>query len=164
MGFLDRLRGKPQQQSSTFSALALHAGGTLSIVGESHRQDALARVAVDATDAEPYLAELEGRAQGIARKEPERKWFRAALIREPDNPHDRNAVAVHATGYGLVGYLDRETAIDYHPVFDELDRQGLKIGACPAMLTGGGAGKSWGVVLCVSSPETVVEDLRASAH
>jgi len=161
VSFLDRIRGK-RDVPRKVDALTLHAGGTLSVVGESYRQDVLARVAADARDARPFLPDLKGKARGIAHKETDRKWFRAALFREPSNPHDPNAVAVHAAGYGLIGYLDREAAIDYAPVFVELERHGVKIGACPAMLTGGGQGRSWGVVLCISSPEAVLSDLRAT--
>jgi len=161
VGFLDRLRGHDQTQSHTMDALTLHAGGTLSVVGESYRQETLKHVAEAATGPEPYLAELKGRTRAFARK-PDVIWFRAALMREPTNPRDPNAIAVHATGIGLVGYLDRETALDYRPVFDELERLGYAVGACPAMLTGGRDGLSWGVTLCVSSPEAVIGDLRAS--
>jgi hypothetical protein len=69
---------------------------------------------------------------------------------------------VHATGVGLVGYLDRETAIEYAPVVAELARRGYAVGACPAVLTGGGDGLSWGVSLCLSSPDAVLGDLRAA--
>jgi hypothetical protein len=96
----------------------------------------------------------------MARREG--RWFRAALLREPDNPYDKNAIAVHGTGVGLIGYLDRQTALDYAPVFEELARQGYSVGACPAVLTGGGEGKSWGVVLCLSAPDAVIGDLQAS--
>lgn len=140
----------------------LHAAGTVDVVGESYRQDVLGRVAQQATDSSPYLADLKGKARAIAVKDKESRWFRAALFHEPDNPHDPNAIAVHADGHGLVGYLDRETAIDYRPVFDELAKQRVRIGACPAMLTGGRKGTSWGVVLCLSSPEAVISDLRDS--
>jgi HIRAN domain len=160
MGFVKRLRGGSGERSQALDALALHAGGMLSVVGESRRQDALARVARNATGPEPYLAELKGRARGAAREEG-RLWFRAALLREPDNPYDENAIAVHATGVGLIGYLDRETALDYAPVFEELAQQGCSVGACPAMLIGGGEGKSWGAVLCLSSPDAVIGDLRS---
>jgi hypothetical protein len=83
-------------------------------------------------------------------------------LREPVNPWDGNAIAVHAADVGLVGYLDREAALDYASVFDELERLGCSVGACPATLVGGSEGKSWGVVLCLSSPEAVIGDLRAS--
>jgi len=157
-----RRRSGQGEQSQKTSALTLHAGGTLSVVGESYRQDALVRVASDATGPKPYLEELKGRARSLAR-EPDRLWFRAALFHEATNEYDPNAIAVHAVGVGLVGYLDRETALDFAPVFEELAQQGYSVGACPAMLVGGSGGKSWGVVLCLSSPEAVLGDLRASA-
>jgi hypothetical protein len=141
MGFLKRLREGSGKRPQTTSALTLHAAGRVSVVGESRRQDALERVARDATGPEPYLEELKGRAKSQARAN-DRRWFRAALLREPENPYDENAIAVHATGVGLVGYLDRQTALDYAPVFEELARQGYSVGACPAFLTGGGEGKS----------------------
>lgn len=162
MGFLDKLRKTlTSPSSSTHEAQTLHAAGTVHVVGESYRQDVLAQVAASATAAAPFLGELKGKARAIAVKDPKRRWFRAALFREPNNPHDPNAVAVHASGHGLVGYLDREAAIDYRPVFEELRRQGVTIGSCPAMLTGGDGGSSWGVILCLSSPEAVLGDLRA---
>ena len=142
-------------------ALTLHAGGTVEVVGESHRQEALAQVARTATGPEQFIGELKGRPRGLARAE-HRLWFRAALLREPKNRYDSNAIAVHATGTGLVGYLDRQTALEYRPVFDELERQGYSVGACPAFLIGGGEGLSWGVVLCLSSPEAVIGDLQVA--
>jgi HIRAN domain len=163
MQFLDRLLGKRERVTRVKTeALTLHAAGTVHVVGESYRQATLEQVALFATTtAEPYLADLEGNARALARKN-EKRWFQAVLLREFDNPHDKNAVAVHAAGHGLVGYLDRQTAIDYAPVFDELARQGVKAGACPAKLTGGDD-VSWGVILALSSPEAVVADLRAPA-
>jgi hypothetical protein len=161
MGLLDRLRSKTDTPSTTMEAMTLHAAGTVDVVGESYRQGTLERLSRSATNAEPYLDELKGRARSLARK-PDRLWFRAALIREPTNEHDPNAVAVHGTGVGLIGYLDRQTALDYAPVFDELAKHGVAVGACPAMLTGGERGMSWGVVLCLSSPEAVISDMRDS--
>jgi hypothetical protein len=156
MGLLDRLRGN----SSFEEAITVHAGRTLQIVGESFRQEALRNVERSCTDVGPYLSELKGGARRAAAK-PSRRWFRAALFREPHNPHDRNAVAVHADGCGHIGYLDRQSAIDYRPVFDHLERLGHKYIGCPAYLTGGGGG-TIGVVLCISSPEAVLGDLIAN--
>ena len=157
MRFLKRRR--EGEQSRAAEALTLHAAGTVEVVGESFRQDALERVARVATGPELYLEDLKGRARSRTRN-PKLLWFQAALFREPDNPHDRNAIAVHASGVGQVGYLDRETAILYRPVFDELARQGVAIGACPAFLTGEPGRTTLGVVLCLSSPEAVIGDLR----
>ena len=139
-------------------------GGTLAVVGESHRQETLAKVARIASTADPFLPDLKGMARGVARRETEPRWFRAALLREPDNQYDPHAVAVHAAGVGHVGYLDRDAAQDYGPVFEELARQGYAAGTCPAFLTGGDRGKSWGVVFCVSLPDVVLGDLRSPPH
>jgi hypothetical protein len=158
MGLLDRFLGRQAAPSDT--ALALHAGDTLNVVGESYRQDLIARVAESATDATPYLDEMSGKALAIAERYPERRWFRAVLFREPKNPHDTNAIAVHADGFGLVGYLSRDDAISYGPAFEELARQGGRYGSCPAFLTGGELEMSWGVVLALSSPTRLFRDLQ----
>jgi hypothetical protein len=76
-------------------------------------------------------------------------------------PALEKAARIATSRAGHIGYLDRQAAVDYAPVFEELQRQGVSIGACPAYLTGGD-GYSWGAVLCISSPDVVVEDLRAS--
>ena len=115
-------------------------GGTLAVVGESHRQETLAKVARIASTADPFLPDLKGMARGVARRETEPRWFRAALLREPDNQYDPHAVAVHAAGVGHVGYLDRDAAQDYGPVFEELARQGYAAGTCHAFLTVGTEG------------------------
>jgi hypothetical protein len=160
MGFLDRLLGKPPVAEP--EALRLHAAGTVEVVGESYRQPTLERLALfGASTAEPFMADLEGGARSLARRD-EKRWFEAHLIPEPDNPHDRNAIAVHAGGYGVVGYLDRQSAIDYAPVFAELARRGVRAGACPAKLTGGDD-ISWGVVLALSPPQTVLDHLRRTS-
>jgi hypothetical protein len=53
MGFFKR-RGRSGEQSQSMDALTLHAAGTVEVVGESHRQDALERVASAATGPQPY--------------------------------------------------------------------------------------------------------------
>lgn len=159
MGFLNKLRPS-RNASRSETAIALLAADTLHVVGESFRQDALHKVAAIATDPSPYRDELTGKARHIAENDSKQRWFRAALFRDY-NEHDHNSVCVHAAGVGLIGYLDRDTAIDYAGVFAELERQGVKVGACPAYLIGGGSGKSWGVVLALSPPDKVIADLRS---
>ncbi len=160
MGLLNRLfaRGATSRRAD---AITLHAGQLLAVVGESHRQDALRRVASRTTDCRPYLADLTGRARKIAESEPDRRWFRAVLIPEPTNKYDRNAIAVHVDGVGLIGYLSRDDAVDYHPVFAALRARGVGAGTCPAMLVGGDRGRpSYGAVLCLSSATTILDDLN----
>jgi hypothetical protein len=40
------------------------------------------------------------------------------LRRDPDNPHDPNAIAVHAAGGAQVGWVPRELAAELAPVLD----------------------------------------------
>ncbi|MFI5389686.1 MAG: HIRAN domain-containing protein, partial [Candidatus Eremiobacterales bacterium] len=56
-----------------------------------------------------------------------------ALIRQPENPFDANAIAVHFGSLQL-GFLRKEIAREIAPVFDE----GTPYGARVASLTGGG--------------------------
>jgi hypothetical protein len=148
-------------QAGRLSASTLHAGGLVAVVGESHRQEALQAVAKTTTDATSFLEDLCDFALEVAQDEPERRWFRAVLIREPENPYDSNAIAVYAEVGKQVGYLSREHASDYHEVFESLAKRGYQAGSCPAMLMGGGGRKSYGVVLALSSPGHVMGDLHA---
>jgi hypothetical protein len=162
VGLLDRVLGRTPAPGNTrkLDAAIVHAGGLLAVVGESHRQDALRTLSMGTTDATPYRDELVDFAAKVAEEEPDRRWFRAVLVREPDNPHDPQAIAVHAQHGGLLGYLSREDAERYAQVFKSLEKRGFEAAACPAMLMGGGA-KSYGVVLAISSPGYVLNDLTA---
>jgi hypothetical protein len=158
VGLFDRLLGRRLKPAAT-DALLVRGTMLLRVVGESYRQDALRAVARIATDATPYLDELDDYALEIAETEP-RRWFRAALVREPDNPVDAGAVAVHASGIGLVGYLSREDAARYRRCFESAAKSGHPALACAAMLTGGESAKrSHGVVLTFSAPGHILRDL-----
>jgi hypothetical protein len=131
------------------------------VVGESYRQDVLRRLATVTTGCAPYLEELSGSALKRAQTDTGLKWFRAVLVREPENEYDENAIAVYADAVGRVGYLNSDDAIDYQPVFEELDRHGCSIGGCPAFLIGGVRGKpNYGVILCLSEPDEIIRDLQ----
>jgi HIRAN domain len=112
------------------------------------------------TDPSAFRDDLVDYAAEVADSEPDRRWFLAVLVREPDNPKDRNAIAVHAQGGGKLGYLKREDARRYGQVFESLEKRGYEAAACPAMLTGGD-GESYGVVLAISAPGFVLRDLTA---
>ena len=88
-------------------------GYDLAVVGESHYQDALRRIA----------------GPGAVRH-----YCGAMLIPEPKNPHDNMAVAVMAVGR-RVGYLSREDARAYRDGFC------LEKTPCEAVIVGGGPGK-----------------------
>jgi hypothetical protein len=42
-----------------------------------------------------------------------------ALVREPDNPHDPNAIRVALAGVFYMGYVPRDIAKDLAPLLDE---------------------------------------------
>jgi len=44
------------------------------------------------------------------------RWF--ALVREPDNPHDPNAIRVALFGEFFMGYIPKETAVHLAPLMD----------------------------------------------
>jgi hypothetical protein len=163
MGFLDRLVGrKPDSEPALkLNACLVHAGGLLAVVGESYRQDALRDLSRRTMDVSRFRADLASYAAEVADEEPDERWFLAVLVREPDNPKDPEAVAVHVEGGGKLGYLKREDARRYAQVFASLEKRGFDAAACPAMLKGGGD-KSFGVVLAISAPGPVLNDLTSS--
>jgi HIRAN domain len=88
------------------------------IVGESHYQDALRRAKNDA----PIVV---GEAPTAA----------FILAREPDNPHDANAIAVLTEGGEVVGYLGRDDALQLQPTAFEHEQRG-EVLACSGKLVG----------------------------
>jgi hypothetical protein len=159
VGLVDRAFGRTPRPdgSRKLNACVVHAGGLLGIVGESFRQDELHALSGRTTDASPFREDLVDYAAEVADSEPDRRWFLAVLVREPDNPKDPDAVVVHAQGGGKLGYLKRQDAQRYGQVFQSLEKRGYDAAACPAMLTGWT--DSYGVVLAISAPAYVLGDL-----
>lgn len=130
----------------TFTSLAatfidLPSDGHVAVHGESHYQQALALV-------------VEGRIAGDTLDE--HIVAEAALIPEPDNPWDPNAVRVGAFVKGrtvTVGYLPREKASEYQPNLMVLRSKGI-IGRCGARVAGGGI-KMYGIYLDLCYPENL---------
>lgn len=77
------------------------------VVGESH-----------------YLGHIKALLGKAHKPEGAEHLLPALLIPEPDNPHDRNAVAVQIGGQ-KVGYLPRDEAAPYSRVLQQLSAQGL---------------------------------------
>ena len=84
----------------------------VNVAGESHYQEALHEIA----------------------KGEQRLEVTAALIPEPSNPHDPNAVRVEIDGK-LVGYLPRAAAVAYGPLIKEPADRG-RTAVCEAMVSG----------------------------
>jgi len=146
---LSRFLGKRRrnEQASRLSLIALHDDGYCAVVGESHYQEALRQT-----------------SRSCSMGPEGRPTFRAALVAEPENPYDPNAVAVVSQS-GKFGYLARETAAEYREVFREIARLGYEGGACEAYLTGGTVEKpSLGVVLRLADPATCAGALDSQAR
>ena len=108
-----------------------------SIVGESNYQGRLR-----------IVCETSGRS------------FTAVILAEPNNAYDPNAIRVAAESGDTIGYLSREDAVRYKPVFDLLARHG-HIGSCQARLTGGeGKKRSFGVILSLRESDDLLIALR----
>jgi hypothetical protein len=129
--------------AAALSRRRLSAQGRVTVVGESHYQPALRRAARGAsagTDPVQHLPAL------------------ATLVPEPDNSYDPYAVRVDVVTGGrseTVGYLSRSTARTYQRPLLALCDQG-SIGTCPARITGGGAGRSYGIYLHLAGPEALL--------
>ena len=79
---------------------------------------------------------------------------------EPTNAVDPNAIRVVAEGADTIGYLSREDAVHYAPVFALLARHN-HVGICQARLTGGtGAKRSFGVLLDFRDRDELLATLR----
>jgi hypothetical protein len=126
MGFLRRLAGQPSEppnvpkptqgapQETEDRTIATPADGVLldfglpgvDAVGESHYRDGLVR------------------QTGGPRRNGVNVYLTAALIPEPDNPYDPNAISVRIGGE-VVGYLSRSDAAAYADVVSQLRGAGV---------------------------------------
>ena len=132
----------------------LAAGGLVSVVGESRRQDILEETLRQAEPLPPLP--VVDFAEEVARQE-ELPWFTAALVREPDNPFDSNAIAVWSP-LGPIGYLSRDDAFEYQQVMTALHLAGVDGGVCSAFLRRADNGML-GAVLALSIPRVCIDEL-----
>jgi hypothetical protein len=145
MGFLRGLFGRPTSNTvDGWKVEPLRDDAVVQVVGEGSYQNNLLA-----------LAGKRG-PDGPANTE-----FLAALVQEPKNRYDENAISIHIESR-LVGYLSREDAIRYRPVADWA-RSREHVIVTDARLTGGwdrgrGDSGSIGVILRLGTPaETLVE-------
>jgi hypothetical protein len=136
--------------SPTGSTIELPAGGgsfSIQVVGESHCQAAL----------RAFGGERRLRGEFVS--------FAAALVPDPKNVYDPNAIGVYiAQGGPRVGYLSREDAVDYGAVGRALTTC-KAIGLCRAKLIGGTSEKpSIGVVLDLADPETTLAAITGTVQ
>lgn len=136
MGWLARLVGleEPRQQTQV-DAILLEGDELVAAVGESKYQQAL-RTACGSQHWEDVTYDCL-----------------AALVPEPSNAHDRNAV----------GYLSRGDAMDYGPALRAAGTVG-KVIACEARIAGRGPGSetsNLGIFLQLPGPEQALRDVRS---
>jgi hypothetical protein len=109
---------RPHSSVSWLQAPAISIGAAVRVVGTSFHQD-----------------ELEVIAGGRNFAGTRRRLLTVTLIREPDNPHDENAVGVDAAGVP-VGHLSREDAPLFHSIIQRLAANATAA-TCRAELIGG---------------------------
>ena len=76
-------------------------------------------------------------------KETAQKGDRIELRREPDNPHDKNAIAVFNKDGEQLGYINRETAEEFAQYMDD----GERITADLDQIIGGGFMRPYGCII-----------------
>ena len=140
------LSRNPKPRSTKLTAPELPGNSHFAVHGESYRQPTIAQTAK------------------IARNEGGERVFRAILVPEPGNQYDSNAIAIYSDA-GQVGYLPRDVAPEFGPVFEAIESQGCRAGVCTGVLTGGTRDKpSYGVVLRLSGPQDCLRELEDSSE
>ena len=109
-----------RDERQSVEAVWLEDDCIVNVVGESHYQDTIRQIC------------------GSVRWEDVHCEVTAALVPEPSNKHDSNAIQIQIEGK-VVGYLSRGDAIEYGPLVQRLASEG-KVGACKAVIAGRGPG------------------------
>ncbi len=86
---------------------------------------------------------FEGRQEAVARLAP---GTPLRVVRQPDNPHDANAIALHDAHGAQIGYFNRRLAGALAPVIDA----GVEYDVEVADVTGGDGRRSYGVNVLVT--------------
>jgi hypothetical protein len=159
MGLFRKKKQEPKTISLTVTDLP--SGWRLTAAGTSHRQEALEAALASAAPSPPE--KLEGtRRFGKAGDQEAAGWIDAIIIREPDNTHDKNAVAIWSTDHGQLGYLPAKKAVEYQELLLELGSRN-SAGTCPAYIRRNSSG-GLSLVLCLSTAEYCVRNLDADEY
>src|SRR5438034_2000020 len=152
MSFLRRLFGPPtHQRRPEIDAVLIEPereDAAVQVVGEAYRQ-----------------AEVASVAGGVGTDGPIRTEHIAALIPEPTNQYDSNAIKVDIDGHH-VGYLARDLAVAYGPIVRWLQRRGRYLGVRAHLYAGWDRGDSRSptieVTLHLGSPGETIAELMVS--
>jgi hypothetical protein len=89
----------------------------------------------------------------------------AALDWQPDNPYDKNAIAIRVDGE-MVGHMAKESAAKYAPIV-KIVRDAGKIAYARAFIRGGwsrqGDEGHYGIELELSTPEALMKTRKVQA-
>lgn len=166
MGFLRRLLGTAVEEPTTPNVRVRDVAPDLDVPALPELEDREIPIPEDGyrldggpgLDAvgESFYCEAVARATGGLRRDGVHMQLTAELVREPDNPHDPNAIAVRI-GAETIAYVPRETAPAFGPVFERLASFGYRAYYCSAVIRGGwdrgdGTIADFRVVLHLSSP------------
>jgi hypothetical protein len=142
MGIREWLTGQPSEPVlAEVTGVMLEGDELVAAVGEASYQDPLRRIC------------------GSTRWEDVRCEVLAALVPEPTNEYDPNAVAVQVDGE-RVGYLSRGDALDYGPAVQEFAARG-KVIVCNARICGRGPGSdtaNLGIFLHMPDPDAALAE------
>jgi hypothetical protein len=116
MRLMNRLLGRDEIQR--VNTVVLPGGRSVEVKGELEYQDALSTIC------------------GGKCRQGHQKSVTAALLPEPDNRYDGNAVRV-VVEKRLVGYINRADAASYSPVLQQMQNKVNAAGACSAVIVGG---------------------------
>lgn len=119
--------------------IVLEGDDLIRVVGTSHYQEALVVLAGRRPDEDVRIETL------------------AALVPEPDNPHDPHAIAVYVDGH-LVGYLSREENKRWRDVFSH--PSGVR---CEALLASRAGTGTIGVFLRLPTPTEARAQIAVAA-
>lgn len=114
------------------------------VVGMNYRQD-----------------EVDAVAASLAAKGAGRHQLTAQLLREPSNPHDRNAIRVVIDNHS-VGYISRDYAEIISPVLDR-DGHGLYL-TCPALVVTDSYGEVRYIRLDIAFDAQAMKEREAAAR
>jgi hypothetical protein len=151
MGLLGRLLGKEQRPTD---------GNVLQVQSLEFDDCSELVAAVGEASYQPALRSI----CGSTRWERVRFECKAALVAEPSNPYDSNAVAVYADCRGTylhVGYLSRGDALDYQGAVWTAADMGYRIG-CAAHIAGreqGSETPNLGIFLDLPTPASCAKQL-----
>ena len=141
MGLFRSWRGRRDEKSESISEWPVeHDISDMDVVMTYFCEDRLQQVpVVGVNNYQPQLKRLGGRVTDDGLTRPEHQ---VALLPEPSNAYDSNAVRVMVLPDKLVGYLSRDNAVRYRPAIDELAQRGFILGAV-MMLIGGEDYEEW---------------------